>query len=86
MLTILGVSGTDGSVVEFSPATREARFDSRSVHLFPHSKYQFSSSVYKDISEAVKKHPEVDILVNFASLRSAYDATIEALNLNHVRQ
>ena len=41
--------------------------------------------VYKDISEAVKKHPEVDVLVNFASLRSAYDATIEALNLNHVR-
>ena len=40
--------------------------------------------VYKDISEAVKKHPEVDLLVNFASLRSAYDATMEALNLNHV--
>lgn len=40
--------------------------------------------MYKEISEAVKKHPDVDILVNFASLRSAYDATIEALNLNHV--
>ena len=40
--------------------------------------------MYKDISEAVKKHPEVDVLVNFASLRSAYDATIEALSLNHV--
>ena len=40
--------------------------------------------MYKDISEAVKKHPEVDVLVNFASLRSAYDATIEALNLKHV--
>ena len=36
------------------------------------------------MSEAVKKHPEVDILVNFASLRSAYDATLEALNFNHV--
>ncbi|CAI7993728.1 ATP-citrate synthase [Geodia barretti] len=41
--------------------------------------------MYKDISEAVKKHPEVDVLVNFASLRSAYDATIEALNLKHFR-
>ena len=40
--------------------------------------------MYKDISEAVKKHPEVDVLVNFASLRSAYDATVEALNLKHV--
>ena len=42
-------------------------------------------TVYKNMSEAVKKHPEVDILINFASLRSAFDATMEAMSFNQVR-
>ncbi len=37
------------------------------------------------MSEAVAKHPEADVLINFASLRSAYDATLEAISLNKVR-
>lgn len=37
------------------------------------------------MSEAVKKHPEADILINFASLRSAFDATMEAMSFNQVR-
>ena len=41
--------------------------------------------VYKNMSEAVKKHPEADILINFASLRSAFDATMEAMSFNQVR-
>lgn len=28
----------------------------------------------------MKKHPEVDVLINFASLRSAYDSTMETMN------
>ena len=40
--------------------------------------------VYKDMKEAMQKHSEVDVLVNFASLRSAYDATIETLNFEQV--
>ena len=43
-------------------------------------------AVYKDMSEAVVKHPEADVLINFASLRSAYDATLEAISLNKVDQ
>lgn len=35
--------------------------------------------VYKDMSEAFKRHPDADVLVNFASLRSAYEATMEAM-------
>ena len=31
------------------------------------------------MSEAVKKHPVVDILINFASLRSAFGTTMEAV-------
>lgn len=32
------------------------------------------------MSEAVEKMPDATVLVNFASLRSAYDATADALN------
>ncbi|XP_017576707.1 ATP-citrate synthase [Pygocentrus nattereri] len=35
--------------------------------------------VYKNMSDAMKKHPEVDVLISFASLRSAYDSTMETL-------
>ena len=37
------------------------------------------------MSEAVSKHPEADILINFASLRSAFDATMEAMSFGKVR-
>lgn len=36
------------------------------------------------MSEAVMRHPEADVLVNFASLRSAYDATMEAMTFDKV--
>ncbi|XP_036428027.1 ATP-citrate synthase isoform X2 [Colossoma macropomum] len=35
--------------------------------------------VYKNMAEAMKKHPEVDVLISFASLRSAYDSTMETM-------
>ncbi|CAG7822324.1 unnamed protein product, partial [Allacma fusca] len=41
--------------------------------------------VYKNMSDAFGKHPQADVLVNFASLRSAYDSTLEALNYTQVR-
>ena len=34
----------------------------------------------------MKKHPEVDILIIFASLRSAFDASMEAMSFNQVRE
>ena len=37
------------------------------------------------MSEAVAKHPEADVLVNFASLRSAYEASVEAMTYKQVR-
>ena len=37
------------------------------------------------MSEAVKKHPVVDILINFASLRSAFDTTMEAMSFKQVK-
>ncbi|EDO37585.1 predicted protein [Nematostella vectensis] len=41
--------------------------------------------VYKDMGEAMNKHPETDVFINFASLRSAYDATLEAMQFPQIR-
>ena len=40
--------------------------------------------VYKDMSEAFKRHPDADVLVNFASLRSAFEATMETMQYPQV--
>ncbi len=37
------------------------------------------------IAEATQKFPEADVMVNFASQRSAYDVTMEALNTKKIR-
>jgi ATP citrate (pro-S)-lyase len=42
-------------------------------------------SVYKSMDDAMKKHPTADVMVNFASLRSAYDSTVEAMNYPQIR-
>jgi len=36
--------------------------------------------VYTSLEESLKKHPEVDVLINFSSFRSAYSTTMEALH------
>ena len=38
------------------------------------------------MSVAVEKIPDASVLVNFASLRSAYDATVDALQFPQVRK
>lgn len=40
--------------------------------------------VYKNMSDAMKKHPKVDVLINFASLRSAFDSTMETMQYPQV--
>jgi ATP citrate (pro-S)-lyase len=42
--------------------------------------------VYKKMEDAMTKHRDADVLVNFASLRSAYESTIETMNYPQVRQ
>ena len=34
----------------------------------------------------MNKHKTADVMINFASLRSAYDSTIETLNFPQVRK
>jgi len=41
--------------------------------------------VYKDMSNAMNKHPDADVLINFASLRSAYDSTMKTLEFPQIR-
>ena len=36
--------------------------------------------VYSKMADALSKHKEVDVLVNFASLRSAYESSLEVVN------
>lgn len=40
--------------------------------------------VYKNMSDAMKKHPDVDVLISFASLRSAFDSTMETMQYPQV--
>ena len=39
--------------------------------------------VYRSTTEAAKNHPNADVLLNFGSFRTAYDVTMEAINLGN---
>ena len=41
--------------------------------------------IYRSTKEAVKNHPNADVLLNFASFRTAYDVTMDALELNQFK-
>lgn len=41
--------------------------------------------MYKQTKDAMTKHPDVDVVVTFASLRSAYDSAIEAMQFPQIR-
>ncbi|KAG2747530.1 ATP citrate lyase isoform 2 [Suillus brevipes Sb2] len=41
--------------------------------------------VYTSLEEAVKKHPDVDVVVNFASSRSVYSSTMECLQYESIK-
>jgi succinyl-CoA synthetase alpha subunit len=41
--------------------------------------------MYRTIADAVKAHPDADVMVNFASYRSAFETTMEALEQPSIR-
>jgi len=41
--------------------------------------------IYRSIQDAVERHPNADVMVNFASYRSAYPTTKEALETDTIR-
>ena len=40
--------------------------------------------VYKNMADAMAAFPEADVMISFASLRSAYDSTLECLEFPQV--
>ncbi|XP_011620233.1 ATP-citrate synthase isoform X1 [Takifugu rubripes] len=40
--------------------------------------------VYKNMADAMRKHPEVDVVISFASLRSAFDSTMEVMQYSQI--
>ncbi|CAF1024122.1 unnamed protein product [Adineta ricciae] len=40
---------------------------------------------YKNMADCMKRHPDADVLINFASLRSAYESTIETMKYPQIR-
>lgn len=41
--------------------------------------------VYQSVEKAMEKHPDVDVVVNFASSRSVYSSTMELMNFPQIR-
>ncbi|MHC1564915.1 MAG: citrate/2-methylcitrate synthase [Candidatus Syntropharchaeales archaeon] len=41
--------------------------------------------IYPNLKEAASNHPDADVLINFASFRSAYPTTMEALDIETIR-
>jgi ATP citrate (pro-S)-lyase len=41
--------------------------------------------VYTSLDEAVKKHPDVDVVVNFASSRSVYSSTLDVFKYSQIK-
>lgn len=70
------------SVAAIIRPTQEAAIDYHKV--FWGSK-EIVIPVYKTIELAVKKHPNADVMINFASFRSAYDTSMEALESATIR-
>ncbi|KAF2979066.1 hypothetical protein EK904_012394 [Melospiza melodia maxima] len=66
-----------------SPDTLTCSGDHRQKFYWGHK--EILIPVYKNMSDAMRKHPEVDVLINFASLRSAYDSTVETMNYPQIR-
>lgn len=38
------------------------------------------------MADAMKKHPQADVLINFASLRSAFESTMETMTYPQVKK
>lgn len=45
----------------------------------------FQLPVYQKVDEAINKHADADVVVNFASSRSAYSSTMELMNYPQIK-
>ncbi|WP_457638949.1 citrate/2-methylcitrate synthase [Persephonella sp.] len=74
------VVGREPSVVAIVAPTQSRKFDK-----FFYGTNEIMIPIYKSTTEAAKDFPEADVLLNFASFRTAYDVTMEALDIPTIR-
>ncbi len=72
--------GRSPSIVAIVAPTQSRKFDK-----FFYGTEEIMIPIYRSTTEAAEAHPEADVLVNFASFRTAYDVTREALNIPTIR-
>jgi len=72
--------GRSPSIVAIVAPTQSRKFDK-----FFFGTEEIMIPIYRSTTEAAEAHPEADVLVNFASFRTAYDVTREALNIPTIR-
>ena len=46
--------------------------------------YYYYVVAYKNMSDCMRKHPDASVMVTFASMRSVYESTVEALQFEQV--
>ncbi|MBI5159348.1 ATP citrate synthase [Candidatus Micrarchaeota archaeon] len=54
-------------------------------HKFFYGTKEIMVPIYSDTVRAVSAHPHADVFINFASFRSAYSTSVEALNIKSIR-
>lgn len=69
-------------VIKVSPVWLNISGDHKQKFYWGHK--EILVPVYKNMSDAMKKHPDVDVLISFASLRSAFDSTMETMQYPQV--
>ncbi|WP_457623583.1 citrate/2-methylcitrate synthase [Persephonella sp.] len=74
------VVGREPSIVAIVAPTQSRKFDK-----FFYGTQEIMIPIYTSTPEAAEKFPEADVLLNFASFRTAYDVTMEALELPSIR-
>jgi len=57
----------------------------RKFELFFFGSEQIRIPVYQNTQQAVENHPEARVFLNFASFRTAYEVTVDALKLKHFK-
>ena len=72
--------GRSPSIVAIVAPTQSRKFEK-----FFFGTQEIMVPIYRSTVEAAEAHPEADVLVNFASFRTAYDVTREALNIPTIR-
>ena len=74
------VVGREPSIVAIVAPTQSRKFDK-----FFYGTTEIMIPIYKSTKDAAKDFPEADVLLNFASFRTAYDVTMEALDIPTIR-